>query len=188
MQTGIRAALVCVLLTNGACFAAGATNTGAGPSLDATMKFIQKELVDEGKFDYITFTSDTRSSDTIQHEFVDQMSAVMADPQACGLRYHRFTSVDGGGVFDQDAAMDFRGVKNVQVMPNEAVDTETNARGGNPNLIVTSTSPPIHVVMVRNSGNKGGYLLFHYREDADRVAKAIVHAVELCGGGSNDPF
>ena len=35
---------------------------------------------------------------------------------------------------------------------------------------------------------KGAVLTFDSEDVANRVAKAMLHAVELCGGGNHDPF
>jgi hypothetical protein len=55
------------------------------------------------------------------------------------------------------------------------------------------TSPrwPFHEPprVVDTKGHQLTLILYFDDEDtADRVAKALIHAVELCGGGNDDPF
>jgi hypothetical protein len=44
------------------------------------------------------------------------------------------------------------------------------------------------LVVERRAGNQANGFYFADEEMANRVAKALVHAVELCGGGNKDPF
>lgn len=44
--------------------------------------------------------------------------------------------------------------------------------------------PPVFVLLVRGPDKKGSDFFFFDEKMANRVAKAMMHAVELCGGGS----
>jgi hypothetical protein len=50
--------------------------------------------------------------------------------------------------------------------------------------------PHIFVVqlLLQPSATAGNWFFFKEEEAAQRMAKAMVHAVELCGGGDKDPF
>lgn len=66
--------------------------------------------------------------------------------------------------------------------------TETFAITGTPNLIATSINPPLTVLLARKASGPRGEFEFMDAGLADRVAKAMTHAVELCGGGNKEPF
>ena len=44
------------------------------------------------------------------------------------------------------------------------------------------------LVVARRAGNQENGFYFADEQMGDRLAKAVVHAVELCGGGSQYPF
>jgi hypothetical protein len=44
------------------------------------------------------------------------------------------------------------------------------------------------LVVARGAGNQNTGFYFLDEDVANRIAKAMVHAVELCGGGNKDPF
>jgi CRISPR/Cas system CMR subunit Cmr6 (Cas7 group RAMP superfamily) len=49
--------------------------------------------------------------------------------------------------------------------------------------------PPVFVLKVRKKNKDFQVVLFSDEQMANRVAKAMVHAVELCGGGGKpEPF
>ena len=55
-------------------------------------------------------------------------------------------------------------------------------------MSVTATRPQITVLAVHFDHHKTYWLYFIDSSIADRVAKAMTHAVELCGGGNKEPF
>jgi hypothetical protein len=48
--------------------------------------------------------------------------------------------------------------------------------------------PPVYALKVARPHHTFNTFYFLDEDLANRVAKAFVHAVELCGGGSKDPF
>jgi hypothetical protein len=50
------------------------------------------------------------------------------------------------------------------------------------------TEPGVYWLTVNYLGGESVSLEFLDEEIANRIAKAMSHAVELCGGGSKDPF
>jgi hypothetical protein len=90
---------------------------------------------------------------------------------------------------DLDYVFSLRSVQEIVVKPYEQYETERLARNGHPDTIVTSTSPPMTALVVRQPHGVEYSIIFTDASLADRVAKAMVHAVELCGGGkSEEPF
>jgi hypothetical protein len=58
---------------------------------------------------------------------------------------------------------------------------------GNPQLDKRQ-DPPYFTVTAKLKDNSETPLFFSSEEIANRIAKAMVHAVELCGGGNKEPF
>jgi hypothetical protein len=63
-------------------------------------------------------------------------------------------------------------------------------------LVLGASKPLLSIHIVAETGGKPLttdnlvktiFFYFHDEDTADRVAKALVHAVELCGGGNKDP-
>jgi hypothetical protein len=88
---------------------------------------------------------------------------------------------------DVDAGIDLKAVQDVVVMSRDQNMDQFDADAGHPTWSA-KVNPPVWVVEVRR---KTGPNAFYFREEqmANRVAKAITHAVELCGGGKEEePF
>lgn len=197
---------------------------GSGPSLAATMQFIQDKLNDLGMVSFVVFLQDTSSGNTWTANATNEISNVVADQNQCRISYHwrgtdigalsanqaaprRMKKIDAfAAVFplmlaaerrangkttyqDEDLAFSLRDVQEIVVKPFEQHGTERLAKNGSPNVIVTSTSPSITALVVRRSHREENVFLFTDADLADRVAKAMLHAVELCGGGKGpEPF
>ncbi|MGD0683022.1 MAG: hypothetical protein ABR990_13350 [Terracidiphilus sp.] len=90
---------------------------------------------------------------------------------------------------NEDYAFSLRAVQDIVVKPWEQYGTERLAKHGHPDTTITSTNPPITALVVRQAHGVENVFTFTDADLADRVAKAMVHAVELCGGGkSEEPF
>jgi hypothetical protein len=90
---------------------------------------------------------------------------------------------------EEDEVLSLRDVQEIVVKPYEQHGTERLAKNGSPNVVVTSTSPPITALVARLPHREENVFLFTDADLADRVAKAMLHAVELCGGGkAPEPF
>jgi hypothetical protein len=90
---------------------------------------------------------------------------------------------------DMDYVFSLRTVQEIVVKPYEQYGTDRLAKNGHPDTIVTATNPPITALVVRQPHGVENVFIFTDASLADRVAKAMVHAVELCGGGKGEePF
>jgi hypothetical protein len=158
-----------------------------GPSLAATMQFIQDKLSEQGKIAYVLFFQDINNGSTGSITYTNEISNVIADQNQCRISYHRKATQDGNTYKDENIVFSLRDVQEIVVKPGEQNQTEWDAKNGQPNIISTSTSPPIAALLVRPHAEED-FFLFTDANLADRVAKALTHAVELCGGGSKDPF
>lgn len=161
---------------------AAAPSKNSGPSLQATMQFIQDKLTDSGTVSFVVvFLSPAGYSRQETRDVV--MTDFRGDPQTCILSY-RYRL---GGVM-RDHQLQLRGAQDVVVEPLKSAWTKQAALIGDPEA-VSSVTPEMTALSVRLSHNKFAEEFDFVDADlADRVAKAIAHAIELCGGGSKDPF
>jgi hypothetical protein len=160
----------------------------SGPSLAVTTKFLQDKLGDIGKITYVSFMQNTNDGSTFSNTITNEVSNVVADPSQCRIFYHWKTIRDGATVSDFDAWFSLRDVQDVTVKPYLQYQNEVNASAGIPNIVATSLNPPLTALLVRRPHNVSNLFPFTDADLADRVAKALTHAVELCGGGNKDPF
>jgi hypothetical protein len=155
------------------------------PSLDVTMKFIQDKMNAVGRLDYsISFHNSADNKNWVER-LSDELTNVVADPASCRLRFHeRFVSNDKER-FSGDDGFDLRKVQNVMVL---SVEQDLKRHGEHPTWERNAT-PEVWSVWVECSQNKIYSLYFRDEEMAKRVARAMNHAVELCGGKKKaEPF
>jgi hypothetical protein len=146
--------------------------------LQETMKTLQSELGSIGTVSFTDTIQNKADGSALQGQFSGQFSSVVADPALCRVSYHWENALDG-----QDQALWFllHDVTIVVVEPASQFETEINAAGGVPNRVVTSTSPPVTVLVARRLG---GSDMFPFTDAAlaDRTAATLTQAVKLCGG------
>jgi hypothetical protein len=184
-----------------------------GPSLDLTMKFIEQKLAGQGAINYVAIVTvhDSRAN-TVGNpiSYTNTISEVSAAPASCGLVLTR-TLFDGVQRTDQRFEFSFRDIEKLVVTSLAEELNKAYADQGHPEATVEIVPNVLslqvqmlqgktarmnqHVVSKEGHQGtdderklKGVGLIFRDEEMAGRVAKAIVHAVELCGGGDNDLF
>jgi hypothetical protein len=178
-----------------------------GPSLAVTMKFIQDKVNQQGAIVYVESWNDAVSGSSSPASESSVESQVTAIDPAGGLSLQQtYKSLDStqGGTRSATGTwqMQFKDVEKLEVL--NAIDFKHRK---SPQMVFQNDPPYFEVLVhlvagktVQNhavsvesgkndktseSSNIGQFVL-HFRDEdtADRVAKAIVHAVELCGGGS----
>ncbi|MGA2832670.1 MAG: hypothetical protein ABSE55_06320 [Terracidiphilus sp.] len=159
-----------------------------GPTLAETMQFIQDKLNDIGKIAFVEFIQDTNNGSTSTETITDEISNVVADQSQCRISYHGKGSQNGNIYKDTNSDFSLRDVQEIVVKREEQYETEFDAKTGKPNLISTSTSPSITALILRRPHGEENSFFFTEADLSDRVARAMQHAVELCGGGSKDKF
>jgi hypothetical protein len=132
-----------------------------GPSLAATMQFIQDKLQERGRLNFAVYTHDNADG----KDYIDQYSSEASD----------------------NVSFSFRDVQDLAVMPEEQEFKRAYAADGHPTW-EPRVDPPLFLVVARRAANQANGFFFPSEELANRLAKAMLHAVELCGGGSKDPF
>jgi len=168
--------------------------TDNGPSLAVTMRFIQDKLNDTGPINYVAFWQNTTDGSTGNNTITIEDTKVVADLNQCRIFYQEKVIRNGEDKGDIGYGFSVREIKNIVVKPYAQYLTESLADSGSPNIITTSTNPPLMALNVNLPPNFKFHHGFNYSfifkdaDTADRVAKALTHAVELCGGGNKDPF
>jgi hypothetical protein len=115
------------------------------------------------------------------------VTLVDANSQDCRINYHFKFTRNGEVVSDLDSWIPLKQIANIVVMPTEQYLKDVDAKGGHPSWTPRIDPPTWHLKTVRADGTFNR-IAFSDQDLADRVAKAMVHAVELCGGGSKEPF
>jgi hypothetical protein len=158
---------------------------GDAATLKDTMKFLQDKL--PGKVNYIVYEHDNVAGTDSATKRSFALEVVSADPNRCfvGLHY-RFdngkTVIEppkGVGIF-------LKQVQEVALKQLDQVVQEAEAKEGHPELSV-KIDPPISLVTIKTPTAS---LMFNFYDQtlSERVSKALQHAVELCGGGNQEPF
>jgi hypothetical protein len=161
---------------------------GSGPSLAATMQFIQNKMNEQGKINYALYTHDNASGeDWPVYQISIEVTNVIADPATCRITWHKVTANGGKVGIDKDYSLDLRNVLTFEVRTSMHEAKMEDTANGHPALDKRQ-DPPYFAVTARLRGNTETPLFFTAEDTANRVAKAMVHAVELCGGGNTEPF
>jgi len=155
-----------------------------GPSLEITMKFIRDKIdgLDPVSF-AVYFHDDVAGSDwTYQYRY--EITEVVAEPSACSINFHSKSERDRAKFENFDATFYLKGVEDIVVMPMEQQLKEWSMSSWSARV-----DPAVFVLKVHMADKKSGTVYFFDEHLANRVAKAVVRAAELCGGGNEaEPF
>jgi len=157
----------------------------SGPSLAATMQFIQEQLGSIGAVNYVAYFHDNTVGNDWTQKFANEV-IVEANATGCRISYHELLTRNGQVMIDQDAGILLKDVTEVVVKAGEQALKESNSKAGHPEW-TARMDPPVYILEVRRKIGPNYFVLYD-ESLANRIAKALVHAVELCGGGSKDPF
>jgi hypothetical protein len=158
-----------------------------GPSLAVTMQFIQDKMNEQGKINYTLNTHDnSNGEDWPVYQIGIEVTNVVADPATCRITWHKVTTNGGKVGMNKDLSLDLRNVLTFEVRTSTYEAKMEDTANGHPELDKRQ-NPPYFAVTARLKGNTETPLFFSSEEMANRIAKAMVHAVELCGGGQNKP-
>jgi hypothetical protein len=181
-----------------------------GPSLEVTMKFIQDKVNEQGMIIYIQNANDTNTGAPITLSGnVSVESSVTAVDLAGGLSLQEsvnqrqtitwrvyFKDIGKLEVLNStDYKHRINPVSKIWVDDPPYFEIVVHLAGGKTvqqhTRVTAKSETPKHAAMYKESdvNVKEFALHFHDEETANRVAKAMIHAVELCGGGSQpEPF
>jgi len=193
----------------------------SGPTLAATMQFIQEKLSEQGQ---VSWAQSRSNQPGVTNRSFTQVSDVMADPATCTL--YTTETVDGtvdlpkgkdarigGKIVTADDlrthkietdTTSFKQIEKITVEKLQDVQNQAYAEAAHPEITVTVTpsifylklSASCAVFSVHVSSTQGNQpsvekditsktngLTFRDEDTANRIAKAMTHAMELCGGG-----
>jgi hypothetical protein len=160
-----------------------------GPTLAVTMQFIQDKMNEQGRINYTLNTHDNaKGEDWPVYNISIQATNVVANPATCRITWHKVTTNGGKVGIDKDFSLDLRNVQTFEVRTSMYEAKMEDTANGHSELDKRQ-DPPYFTVTAKLKGNEEMPLFFSTEEMANRIAKAMVHAVELCGGGeSKEPF
>jgi hypothetical protein len=169
------------LLFSGLAVAQSSKPAASGPSLAATMQFLQEKLNEQGKQNWTTHYHDSADNTNWIYQFNFEVSKVVADAAACTIAYHYIIVRDGVQISDSDASFNLHDVQDLTLTTGDQRQNKNDAASGHPTWDA-KVVPPVFDLVVRGKENVEFYFFFFDEGTANRVTKAMGHAVELCGG------
>ena len=150
------------------------------PTLDFTMEYIQEKLISRGILNYEVFVHDNSAESDWSYQFSDKLSGTYANASTCQVGFHWRQTRSGQVVTDKEMYFDLGTSSTVDVVSMDQYLTEEAVKNGHPSW-TTKVSPVIFVLRISKQGNQENNLVFPDEELANHLAKALVHAIELCG-------
>ncbi|RKP47156.1 hypothetical protein [Pararobbsia silviterrae] len=167
------------------------TVSDSKPSLNATLALIQKKQNAQGLLSADFHVSDSSSNSNF--EVTETWSNhLIPDASTCRItNQHTDQAVKnraGGSspLNSQSYVLDLRAVTKVSVMTWAQAATEDNASQGLAYITMLDSDPVFFAAKIYKKNDKPTEYIFRDIDTANQVAKAVVHAVELCGGGGDD--
>jgi hypothetical protein len=145
------------------------------------MRSIQDTLNGVGPVNYVSHGHDSRNGDDWTNKFKDEASDVVADASTCRVRYHWFTSVDSKVNMDKMVGFALKDVQKISVLSRQKIFDADNPSMGHSSW-TAKVEPSTFVLLVQRPGDVENHFVFLNEDVANSVAKALTHAVEMCGG------
>jgi hypothetical protein len=166
-----------------------------GPTLEFTMEYIQDKLINRGILSYKVSLSDTATGKDWSYEFIDKLSGTYANPSTCQIGFHWKQTRGGEAVTDKETYLDLTGGATADVLPMDRYLTESAVKSGHDSWSA-KVSPSLFVLHITKSDKNESNYVFPDEDTADHLAKALMHAAELCGSaqgtgtpaGDKEPF
>ena len=170
--------------------AASASATESGPSMTDTVKFIEDKLNAQGKVTYLLAYRDEGKGKTKKaREYADQNTGVAVDAGGWILRYQRIAYKGDQVLSHDDLSFSFKEIQTLEVMNFEDFLNLQAAADGHPDSKVSIPAPTPFALVVTLKNSQHIYFLFTDEDMANRVARAMIHAVDLCAGPTGkEPF
>jgi hypothetical protein len=153
----------------------------SGPSLAVTMQLLQEKLNEQGKMSWTTHYHDSADNTNWIYQFVFEANKVVADASACTIAYHYSIVRDGTQISDSDASFNLHEVQDVTLTTGDQRQNKNDTAAGHTTWNA-KVDPPVFDLIVRAKESAEFYFFFFDEDTANRVTKAMGHAVELCGG------
>jgi hypothetical protein len=157
-------------------------NAAAGePSLNDTLRFIEQKLNSESSVAY-----ESRSEDnSTQVSF--RVFEAQTDPATCQIRYRALFTSDGRPSWKRNGVLSFRRVQKIEILAEQDSLNRAMEQGGS-NIRFVMTPAAYRVNVTSSGGQLIAWALFADEAMADRVAKAMNHAAEICRPEIKEPF
>ena len=155
-----------------------------GPSIEVTMKFIQDKLNELRPVTFAESYFQVRTGMRETSTKISETENVVSDAASCKITYRSKDIVNGNIRIDDYETVDLHDIQTVVVKERVQMLNETPIfRAAD-----VHDDPAIFLLLARApQGKSGAGFTFLDEQMANRVAKAMTHAVELCGGGK-EPF
>ena len=150
-----------------------------GPTLEFTMEYIQEKLINRGVLNYDVFLHDTVSGKDWSYQFSDKLSGTYANPGTCQVGFHWKQTRSGQVVTDTELYFDLRSVAKVDVLTMDQYLTDAAVKAGHSSW-TTRVSPAVLVLRLTKPDNQESNFVFPDEDLANHLAKALLHAIELC--------
>jgi hypothetical protein len=151
----------------------------AGKSLKATLAFMRDRFAGQGEVNYSIKLHDASDGSDWSQSMSGRATKVSYDVARCTLSYHWNTSSDGKQVQDFDVTWNFKNGRKVAVSSREE-EVRTQAIDGGHTTWTAIVTPPIWVVTL-TFADHAGVANFTSKDTAERFARAVDHAMDLCG-------
>jgi hypothetical protein len=151
----------------------------AGKSLKETLGFIRDRFAGQGEISYKIKLHDSADGSDWSNSMTGRATNVSYDVGNCSLSYHWNTTSDGKQIQDFDVTWYFGNGRKVSVVNREEEVRAQAANDGHPTWTAI-VSPPLWVVTTTFTDNTG-VANFTDKDTAERFARAIDHAMDLCG-------
>jgi hypothetical protein len=152
-----------------------------GPSLEFTLEYIQDKLISRGVLSYTVSLHDAATGKDWSYEFVDKLTGTYANPRTCQIGFHWKQTRSGEAVTDKETYLDLTGGTKADVLTMDQYLTESAAKSGHGSWEI-KVSPSLSVLRITQSDKSESNYVFPDEDTADHLAKALVHAAELCEG------
>ena len=153
----------------------------SGPSLTVTMQLLQARLNEQGTMNWTTNYHDSADNSNWNYKFTFEASKVVADAATCTIAYHYTIVRDGKQISDSDASFNLHDVQDLTLITGDERQNNNDLAAGHPTWNA-KVDPPVFDLIVRGKETTEFYFFFFDGDVANRVTKAMGHAVELCGG------
>jgi hypothetical protein len=166
---------------------AASPRAASGAGLEATLDFIRDKLGQQGRIDYAGAMHDSADNTNWVNRFNVEASNVTADIASCRVGFHWRTGVDGKQGQDFDTGFRFSQLQTVALTSMEEDVNRLAAKDGHPTW-TGKINPPVWVLTASTSAGERFVVDFRDRDLADRVIRAMTHAMKLCGGAKAEAF
>jgi hypothetical protein len=156
-----------------------------GPTLEVTMKYLEEKLSSIGPVTYIIYIHDNTNGHDWTNKRTTEVTDVRASVALCEITFHRRITVNGNVAQDTDGRLPLKDVVDVAVETEERNVKEANSKAGHPELS-TRVDPPVFVLTAKRKGGGNDFDLYD-ESPANRIGKAMVRGMELCGGSNKGP-